>query len=255
MGGVPRSAGPTPSAPAALRRPWLSRVRAVLFDLDNTLFDHTRASREALIEAAREFEPMVAVEAERLCDEFTRHNDACWVLAVRGEMTREELTLARFARTLAALRVSGVVPDRLSEAYLARYRHRPAEVPDARDTVLRLREAFGVGVVTNGFPDLVEDKLAAIGLAGALHPIVVADRLEVMKPRPDAFLAALEELRLDPPEALYVGDSLDVDVAGARAAGLPTCWFDRLALGSPAEAPRPDLTIRSLAELPELLGA
>ncbi len=244
------------TAQSAFSAPRTTRLqtRAVLFDLDNTLYDHETSSREALAAAALEFEQTAALDGEELCRAFTRHNDECWVLATRGQMTREELRVARFWRTLAGFGIDDLEPERLSEAYLARYRRRLAEVPGARRTVLRLLRELPVGIVTNGFPDLVEDKLAAIGLAGLLHPIVIADRVEVMKPRPHAFRVALAALRLPPREVLHVGDSLAVDVAGGAAAGLRTCWFNRDGDEAPLEAPRPDLTVRRLPELPALLG-
>lgn len=229
-------------------------MRAVLFDLDNTLYDHESSSRGALVEAALEFEQTAGLDTEALCRTFTRHNDECWVLATRGEMTREELRLVRVRRTLAEFGIDDLEPERLSEAYLTCYRGRLAEVPGARSTVVRLLRELPVGIVTNGFPDLVDDKLAAIGLAGLLHPVVIADRVEVMKPRPDAFRTAIALLGLPPSEVLYVGDSLTVDVAGAAAAGLRTCWFDREGREAPSEAPRPDLIVRRLPELPALLG-
>lgn len=232
---------------------WRSSIRAVLFDLDNTLYDHAFASRQALLAAAAEFEPTAALDAETLCREFTRHNDECWVLAARGEMTRQELRVARFQRMLDGFGVVALEAHRISERYLARYGRRRAEVPGARDAVLALRERMPVGIVTNGFPDLVEGKLAAVGLTGLLHPIVVADRLETMKPRPAPFLAALRELRLEPGAALYAGDSLLVDVAGGAAAGLRTCWFNRGGIERPADAPLPDFEVRALDELPALL--
>jgi HAD superfamily hydrolase (TIGR01509 family) len=244
--------GPAPRAPRPLPPGrWVGR--AVLFDLDNTLYDPEASSREALVAAAREFGDTSGLDPEELCRAFTRHNDACWVLATRGEMTREELRVARFRRTLESFGIADLEPELLSEAYLARYRRRLSEVPGARATVLRLLRALPVGVVTNGFPDLVEDKLRAIGLPGLLHPVVVADRVEVMKPRPDAFLAAVRELRLPARDVLYVGDSLTVDVAGGLAAGLRTCWFNRDGAEVPADGPRPHAVVTRLDELPELV--
>jgi HAD superfamily hydrolase (TIGR01549 family) len=237
-----------------MRAEALGDIRAVLFDLDNTLYDHGVSSREALLSAATEFAETATLDPEELCRAFTRHNDDCWELATRGEMTREELRVARFRRTLEGFGVRTLEAQHLSDVYLARYRRRLAEVPGARETALALLERMPVGIVTNGFPDLVEDKLAAIGLAGRLSPVVVADRVELMKPRPHAFVRALEQLRLPSRRVLYVGDSLAVDVAGGRAAGLRTCWFDPTGAEPAPDAPRPDLVIRRLAELPEMLA-
>ncbi len=65
------------------------RPGAVLFDLDDTLYDHTRASRQALAETAAAYRDLAELDAETLFREFTRHNDECWALAGCGQMTRE----------------------------------------------------------------------------------------------------------------------------------------------------------------------
>ena len=231
-------------------------MRAVLFDLDDTLFDHSAASRAALLEVAASG-VLDGVEPEGLVREFAVHNAACWTLAVAGELPLEHLRVERFRRILAALDACGgsVAPDEalaavMSGAYLTAYAQpRPAEVPGARALVLRLLGRGPVGIVTNGFPELVEGKLRSLDLLGVLDPVVVADRIELMKPRPDAFLAAVDRLGLTPPDVLFVGDSLSSDVAGAAAAGLRSCWFDRRATGLPQGAPTPEFIVRRLEEV------
>lgn len=235
-------------------------MRAVLFDLDDTLFDHSAASRAALLEVAASG-MLDGVEPEGLVREFAVHNATCWTLAAAGELPFEELRVERFRRTLAALDVRGasVAPDEglaavVSGAYLTAYAApRPAEVPGARALVRRLLERGPVGIVTNGFPDLVEGKLRSLDLWGVVDPVVVADRIELMKPRPQAFLAAVERLGLTPRDVLFVGDSLSSDVAGASAAGLRSCWFDRHATGLPQGAPAPEFIVRHLEEVAGLV--
>jgi putative hydrolase of the HAD superfamily len=237
-------------------------MRAVLFDLDDTLFDHSAASRAALLEVAASG-PLLGVEPESLVHEFAVHNAACWTLAAAGELPFEELRVERFRRTLAALDARGGsgAPDEglasvVSRAYLTAYAApRAAEVPGARALVRRLLERGPVGIVTNGFPDLVEDKLRSLDLWGGVDPVVVADRIELMKPRPYAFLAAVVHLGLTPRDVLFVGDSLSSDIAGAAAAGLRSCWFDRHATGLPQGAPAPEFIVRHLEEVVGLVEA
>jgi HAD superfamily hydrolase (TIGR01509 family) len=224
-------------------------VRAVLFDLDDTLFDHSAASREALLEVAAAG-VLDGVDPERLIREFALHNATCWTLAAAGELPLDDLRVERFRRTLAALGLAGVDQAAVSGLYLTAYAARsPAEVPGARALVHRLLARGPVGIVTNGFPDLVEGKLRTLGLFGVVDPVLVADRIELMKPRPHAFAAAVERLRLPPQDVLFVGDSLSADVGGARAAGLRPCWFDRHATGLPDGAPVPEFVVRRLEEV------
>ena len=96
---------------------------------------------------------------------------------------------------------------------------------DTHEALGRLRAAgLRLGVVSNS-DGRVEEALRAAGLEHYFDVIVDSTLAGVEKPDPAIFLPALEALGVRPEEAVYVGDLYDVDVAGARAAGMAAILF------------------------------
>jgi HAD superfamily hydrolase (TIGR01509 family) len=87
------------------------------------------------------------------------------------------------------------------------------------------------GVVANAWPDpprIVRAQAEEVGLAEYLDVFVLAQEVGVRKPDPAIFARALDELEVEPDDAMFVGDSLTVDVQGAANVGMTTVqalWF------------------------------
>ena len=104
-------------------------------------------------------------------------------------------------------------------------------------------------VLTNGTRELQEAKLAHLGLLERIGPVVCAADIGVAKPHPDAFARLCERLGLEAGKVLYVGDEHEVDILGARAAGLRAVFIDR-GQAEPVDEPQ---SIRTLTELAAFL--
>lgn len=186
--------------------------------------------------------------------------------AIRAEIGfyRAHLDQARDAAGLAALRARctavlrealpeparGLDDERLQEALLGALRFRPyAEVPEVlralRDQGLRL-------VVVSNWDVSLHDVLATTGLAPLLDGVVASAELGRAKPDPAPLLAGLELAGAAPEQALHVGDSVEHDVAGARAAGIDGVLVLRPSAERPPAVPAGVATIVSLAGLPAL---
>jgi putative hydrolase of the HAD superfamily len=135
----------------------------------------------------------------------------------------------------------------LTEALLATLRFRAfPEVPD----VLRRARALGIRlVVVSNWDVSLHAVLEDTGLAPLLDAVVISAELGCAKPDPAIFAHALELAGVAPDDALHVGDSVELDVAGARAAGVAALLIVR-AEGVPAPAGAP--AVGSLRELPGL---
>jgi putative hydrolase of the HAD superfamily len=96
-----------------------------------------------------------------------------------------------------------------------------------------LRDAGVRIAVVSNWDCSLPDVLAEVGLGGAVDATVVSAEVGVTKPDPGIFEIALERLRRQPGEALMVGDSLETDVAGAQAAGIPAVLLDRVGTAPP----------------------
>ena len=112
--------------------------------------------------------------------------------------------------------------------------------PGTREALDRLRAAgLRLGVVSNS-DGRVEEALVAAGLRDRFDVVLDSALVGVEKPDPAIFRAALDALGVAPAEALYVGDLYEVDVVGARAAGMPAALLGLVLPGAAPDCPRFD---------------
>ena len=97
-----------------------------------------------------------------------------------------------------------------------------------------------------------EAMIDEMGLRKYFVRVAISDKLGWRKPHPRVFLQLVEELGVEPPETLYVGDTYETDVVGAKGAGLDVAWVNPK--GLEAGEVRPDFEVRSLAELKDHLS-
>ncbi|MBK9493974.1 MAG: HAD-IA family hydrolase [Aquimonas sp.] len=157
-------------------------------------------------------------------------------------------------RTLSlqqAMRASGEDPAGASEAFevFMAERNRVDLYPDALDGLHRLGAQHRLAALTNGNADLQR-----IGLATHFEFALGAREFGRAKPDPSIFLAACARLDLAPHEVLHVGDDPELDVLGARAAGLHCAWINRRDEQWTHEC-APDITITSLLQLADWLDS
>ncbi|WP_067169937.1 HAD family hydrolase [Microtetraspora niveoalba] len=229
-------------------------IRAVLFDLDETLFDHRAAVAHAATAWTRTLvpghEPPAGVLALWL--DLERRHLPAWHAS---ECSFAEQRRRRLRDFCGRLRLP--LPADLDAAYaefLVHYETAWAAFPDAADTVDALSgRGLTLGVLTNGEPVQQEAKLRRIGLMDRLDPVLTPDALGgAFKPAPECYLAAAAKLGLRPTEILLVGDDRERDAIGPARVGMRGVWLDRHGTGHTGGPPTPP-RITSLRELPALL--
>lgn len=232
-------------------------IRAVLWDVDDTLFDYSRCDRAAALDHLR---------AEGLLSCFASPEEAFgqWQDAMRtqhhrflaGELNFTEHRRARAKQVLGALgrQVSDAEADQWFGRYVARYEEAWRLFPDAVPALDALAGDFRQGVLSNSYAANQDRKLRRLGIRDRFEVLVCAAELGCAKPAPEAFDAACMALSLEPDEVVYVGDLLDVDATAATAAGLTGVWVDRTGAPPPG-LPEGVFRVVSLEELPELIGS
>jgi putative hydrolase of the HAD superfamily len=216
---------------------------AVVFDLDNTL-----CRRTGDVDAAyrRAFD-LVGAEP------FGTPEDL-WA-ALDGPPDPHDRTGylgAGFARVAARHGRSEVDPVALAAALLDGIDDADVEFLPGAERALRASRAAGkVGILTNGPERRQRPKIDALGLESGTDAIVYAGDLPRRKPHVDPFEAILSELGVPADRALYVGDSLGYDVAGAHNAGLQVAW---LSGGDDPGDYAPEYVLDSLCDLEAVLA-
>ena len=233
-------------------------TRAVLFDLDDTLFDHRGSSRAALAEVHRRHAGGSDFEA------FERHHarilEELHLDVLAGRRTLDDARRERFRRVFAAIGValSDVEADSVASAYRAGYVPAWRPMPGAADLVAAIRPHARIGVISNNLIEETREKLAFCELTTLVDVVVVSGDEGISKPDPRIFHLALERLGVASADAVMVGDSWAADITGASRAGIRAVWFNPLRRPIPAE-PAGVPEIRALtptsAVLPVILPA
>lgn len=127
--------------------------------------------------------------------------------------------------------------------------------PDTTPALHLLKQHFRIAVVSNADDDHLLYALNDNGLAGEelFEFILSSEGARSYKPRRRIFEQAAARFGLPPEDVLYVGDSPIADVLGARTAGMPVAWLNRLAVSRPERVPEPDLEVSDLTMLADLL--
>ncbi|MBA3297810.1 MAG: HAD-IA family hydrolase [Acidobacteria bacterium] len=230
-------------------------IRAVLFDLDDTLFDHQYCSRAALagVRAMHPaFEHMGADDFERA------HSALLEALHLDVMIGRLDPDVARIERFRRLYQMAGIEPDAgLSSRTAASYREgflaSRRTISGAAELLAGVRARARVGIVSNNLLDEQRDKLAHCGLAPYVDVLVVSEEAGISKPDPGIFATALSRLDCRADDAVMLGDSWAADIRGAMAAGIRPVWLNRTGGDAPAGAPSVT-TITSLEPTATVMG-
>ena len=203
------------------------KIRAVFFDVDDTLLSFSGSVRETM-KSGFEFFGLPPYR-ESMFPVFDRINKGLWRQLEEGKMTFEELIAVRWDRIFAELDVS-FDGKRFERYFRERLFDSAVLEPGAVETLERLRGKFTLCVASNGPCAQQLNRLRLGGLDGYFSHFFISERLGATKPDAGFFERAFAELResgldLLPEEALMVGDSRSSDIAGGKAFGMKTCLY------------------------------
>jgi len=225
-------------------------IRAVAFDLDNTLWEvePVIARAEARwLEWLREHCPRIP---ERLTLEDMRI--ARQELAAREPHNAHDFTYLRIASLAQHALECGYeaeVAERAFEIFFAA-RNELALYSDVRPGLTRLRSRFGLATLSNGNADL-----GRIGVAEYFTVSLNARGIGAAKPDRRCFERLVQALGLQPQEVIYVGDDPLLDVEAARLAGLRTAWMNRTGSPWPDDVAAADISVADCIALADRLAA
>jgi HAD superfamily hydrolase (TIGR01549 family) len=222
------------------------RITTISFDGDATLWDFEKVMRHSLATALDEMRRRLPGRAscELTVDKMIEIRNTVAAELMGETVNLEEIRLQAFKRTVESV---GHADDSLAEGLNALYlKHRFEQIelyPDVIPTLDALRPHFSLGLLSNGnsYPD-------RCGLTGRFSFVVFSQDVGVEKPDPVIFSAACKQAGCGVTQLMHVGDSLQIDVAGANAAGAVSVWLNRDGARN-TSCVQPDHEIRSLAEL------
>jgi 5'-nucleotidase len=227
----------------------------ILFDLDDTLFDHQYCSRVALATVQEKHPEQLKGSLESLDQNYQELLEHWHRKVIEGMVTLDQSRLERFRILLS---VDGTFPtdseawaaaQLFREAYDAAYR----AVPGAIELLKQVREEFQIGIVTNHVMVEQVKKIELIGVEPYIDELIVSNEVGVAKPEPGIFEIALARLGGTAGQTVMIGDSWRSDIVGATSLGMRAIWLNRY--GQSCPDPKLAKEIRELEPVEQVLTA
>ena len=219
----------------------LTNIEAVLFDLDGTLLDRRRSFKQFVRDQRERFDALRAVDVEDYVRTFVR-------LDRDGYAPRESV----FQGLVENFGLKPALGADLLRDYRAGFAGACVLFPDVVSTLTTIRAAgMKLGMITNGSVQMQSRKLDCLALADRFDAVVISAVEGVHKPDPRIFQLALNRLGTAADRSVFVGDHPEVDVAGARSAGMVAIWRRDPVVSQVVDA---DVVIDQIEDLSAVLG-
>lgn len=235
----------------------MTAIEVVLFDLDDTLFEHTRAVRIG-VAAHRLANDLAGDEAEQFA-RWSALEEHHYHRYLSGETGFREQRRAR-ARDFVAPYGLDLTADDAADEWFGHYLIEYQRAWRLHDDVLPLLDLLTqrLGIITNAELEFQLGKLNAMAVTERFEHVIASGIVGAAKPDPEIFRFAAAAYSVEPARVAYVGDRFQTDAIGASNAGMLGIWLDRTDAATAADrntaTEQGVAIIRSLAELPAVLA-
>ncbi|CAF89807.1 unnamed protein product, partial [Tetraodon nigroviridis] len=235
------------------------RVKAIIFDLDNTLIDTRRAGEVAIQKTGDLLKTALALDDATIaviCDKFKQKllGERCDPSACRSV---EEVRVAHWQESIQEVRGSSSASALASQCYRL-WKSTRLEVlslpPERSELLKQLRASYKLLLLTNGLAEVQREKVEAVGCEEFFDAVVIGGEHAEQKPSPSIFTWCFDALGVRAEDCVVVGDDLDADIQGGFNAGVrATVWISGAGGQIPNRSVKPDFTIASVLDLPGVL--
>ncbi len=202
-----------------------AKIQVLLWDVDGTLLDFHAAEQAAVRAVFAQFH--LGTCTDTMLARYSAVNQAYWARLERGELTRQQVLVGRFAEFFAAEGLPVEIAAACNEAYQLALGDTIVYRDDSLQLVQTLCGKVRQYVVSNGTVAAQTRKLQRSGLGAYMDGIFLSEQVGAEKPNPAFFQKVFSEIGpIDPSAVLIIGDSLSSDICGGNQAGIRTCWYN-----------------------------
>ena len=226
------------------------KYKHLFFDLDHTLWDFDANARQTLEQLHIDLKLVDRGIAnfDEFYENYLLHNEKLWARYRNGYIKQEELRIKRMWLTLLDFKVADeTLARQLSEMFLQLLPSRTLLFPDTIEVLNNLcNKNYQMHIITNGFEKTQQGKLKNSGLEKYFEVVVTSESSNSLKPKPEIFNYALRQTQASVDESIMIGDSMEVDIAGARSAGMDQVHVN---FNNQEQEFKPTYTVHALKEL------
>lgn len=220
------------------------QITHICFDLDDTLYEQITPFKQALLTV----QPVQEELLREIYASFRMHSNELFFLHQKKEISFQTMHIKRIQLTMADHGIS--ISDKEAERFQLNYQQGQYAISLSKDTVQLLAYVSSKGVkismITNGPEEHQRRKIKSLGLQRWIEEkdILISSAVGISKPDPRIFHMADQS-------ALYVGDSYENDVIGAKGAGWDVIWLNKY--GLPDDKGLADYIVQNDGELLQLI--
>ena len=230
------------------------KYKHLFFDLDHTLWDFDANARATLQQLHIDLDLVSKGihNFDMFYQNYLVHNEKLWARYRNGYIKQEELRLKRMWLTLLDFKIADeALARQLNELFLQLLPGRTILFPDTKEVLQYLLDkGYRLHLITNGFEETQHSKLKYSGLAPFFKEVITSEGSNSLKPQKEIFDYALEKAGARVEESIMIGDSLEIDVAGAMNAGMDAIHVNFT--GSVSEGVKATYVVTALKQLEEI---
>jgi putative hydrolase of the HAD superfamily len=229
------------------------KYKHIFFDLDHTLWDFDANARMTLEQMHLDLKlaDRGIHDFDLFYKNYLKHNEKLWERYRKGYIRQEELRLKRMWLALLDFQVADEVLAReMSDLFLQLLPSRTILFPHTREILQYLTDkGYQLHLITNGFEKVQHCKLKSCSLDQFFKEVITSESSNSIKPEKEIFMYALDKTGATVQESIMIGDTLEVDIAGAMSVGMDQIHVNYN--GSEQDL-TPTYTVRTLKELEDI---
>lgn len=201
----------------------------IFFDLDRTLWDFEKNSEATLNEIFENFQlyKKGVANASQFIAIYKEINHRMWEDYRKGIIRKDQLRGGRFLETLKHFKAEDrELSERIGDYYVEESPKKTALFEGTVDVLEYLHSKYILHIITNGFEEVQHIKLHHSGLAKYFNVVVTSEQAGCKKPDQEIFDYALRMAGTVTHDALMIGDDLEIDILGAKNAGIDQIYFN-----------------------------
>ena len=201
----------------------------LFFDLDRTIWDFEKNSSETLSELFVEYDLTErGIDSyQKFTEQYLFHNEQLWVAYSKDLVDKETLRTHRFHKTFLDFGVNDYeLALNFSKCYISKSPLKTNLEPYAIQALTYLSKKYSLHIITNGFEEVQHIKLANSGIKDYFLNVITSDLARSKKPSKKIFHHSLYRAKAKTRESIMIGDHLEIDVLGAKNAGLDQVYYN-----------------------------
>ena len=205
------------------------RIKAIFFDLDDTLINSQKAQFNAICEFKKRYKEFEQVDRNEFAKLWKNITSEKYEKYLNNEISFEQQRIERMKDLFLYYSVN-ITDEEAKERfkyYYKTYEKNWIVFDDTEELLEYLHSKYKLAIISNGDGEQQRRKIQKTGLNSYFAEIVISGEVGVSKPDRKIFELTCEKMNVKPEECIMIGDKFSVDVGGGINAGITSIWVDR----------------------------